>query len=87
MTIRIILFILAVAAMAAFGLFTQASAADQVIVNNYTQPAPRFCWGLMCLIAPSIWAEEDRRRAYAPYEPHQCHVWNGSAWVTAMCSP
>jgi hypothetical protein len=83
MKIRIALFIALVAAMAAFGLFTQASAADTVIVNNYQQPEPRVCWGLMCLLAPAIWAEEDRRAQ----APHQCTVWNGRAWVSATCAP
>jgi hypothetical protein len=80
MKLRIALFILSVAAMAAFGLFTQVRAADTVIINNY-QPSTRFCWGIIgCLVAHAM--DEQDRQAQGP---HACNVWNGRAWVGATC--
>lgn len=86
MKLRIALFILCVGSIAAFGLFTQAKA-ENVIVNNYlVETEPRWCTGLMCLLAPAIWAEQDRQAREAQ-GPHPCQVWNGRAWVSATCAP
>ena len=84
MKTRIALFILSVATMAAFGLFTQAHAHDQtVIVNNY-QPQGLFCWGLIgCLVAHALNQQEQHG---AQKHPYLCEVWNGRAWVNATCA-
>jgi cytochrome c2 len=85
MTIRIILFVLCVAAIASFGLLTQARAESVTIYNYQVQEAPsgHFCWGLIgCLVAHAL-DEQDRRTV----GPHVCNVWNGHAYVPAMCAP
>lgn len=88
MKIRIVLFVLSVAALAAFGLFTQAKAGQNIIINNYqTQSAPyptRFCWGLIgCLVAHAM----DESERQAAQGPHACNVWNGRRYVPGTCAP
>lgn len=95
---RIILFVLSVAAMAAFGLFTQAKAGQNIIINNYqTQSAPyggRFCWGLLgCLVAHAMDEHERQdalslmRERQVAQGPHACNVWNGRRYVRGTCAP
>ena len=87
MKLRIALFCLSVTAIAAFGLFTQAMAGQNIIINNYqVQQATsgRFCWGLIgCLVAHAM-DEEDRRAAALP---RACNVWNGRQYVPGTCAP
>jgi cytochrome c2 len=81
MTLRIIFFTLCVATITAFG----AHAESVTIYNYQTQEAPsgHFCWGLIgCLVAHAL-DENDRRTV----GPHVCNVWNGRAYVPAMCGP